>query len=91
MGGLRVQNAIQPRAGRSATRLAVADTRVDEAYPPAGLTGWKAATKRLIDLTFGTVGLIVLAPLMAVIVCLIRLNSPGRPFPQAVGQTGASS
>jgi len=80
VGGLRVQNALQPRAGRSATRLAVADARVDEAYPPAGLTGWKAGTKRLIDLTCGTIGLIALAPLMTVIVCLIRLDSPGPVF-----------
>jgi lipopolysaccharide/colanic/teichoic acid biosynthesis glycosyltransferase len=75
-----VQNTLQPRAGRAATRIAVADRLVDTEFPPAGLTGWRAVTKRLIDVTFGTLGLILLAPLLAVIACLIRLDSPGSAF-----------
>jgi len=41
------------------------------------LSGWNALVKRLIDIFFSVVGLILFAPLMLVITVLIRLSSPG--------------
>lgn len=75
-----MQNALQPRAGRAASRIRVAEPFSAAEFPPAGITGWRAVTKRAIDVTFGTLGLIALAPAFAVIACLIHLDSPGPAF-----------
>lgn len=41
------------------------------------LSGWNAFVKRLMDIFFSVIGLILFAPLMLVITVLIRLSSPG--------------
>lgn len=49
-------------------------------FPPVRLEaqpGWPDAPRRLINLVVAVVGLILAAPLMVVIVALIRLTSPG--------------
>lgn len=41
------------------------------------LYGWKRLSKRVFDILFSTAGLLVLAPIMAVIALLVRATSPG--------------
>lgn len=52
--------------------------------------GWYVLVKRMIDLTFGLIGLILLAPLFAIISVLIRIDSIGPTFylQERVGENG---
>jgi exopolysaccharide biosynthesis polyprenyl glycosylphosphotransferase len=48
--------------------------------PPAALAASERLVKRTMDLVFSTLGLLVLAPLFALIAALIKLDSPGPVF-----------
>jgi exopolysaccharide biosynthesis polyprenyl glycosylphosphotransferase len=45
-----------------------------------GREGWASQTKRLMDVVLATVLLVVLAPLIAVLAVLVKLDSPGGAF-----------
>ncbi|MDQ6927694.1 MAG: sugar transferase [Actinomycetota bacterium] len=47
---------------------------------PLRLAGWQVALKRAIDMVLGSVGLIVMAPLVVFIAIVIKLDSPGPVF-----------
>ncbi len=55
-----------------------------------GLLGWQQLLKRLLDFAFALVGLVLLAPLFAVIAVAIKLDSPGPVFfrQERVGYAG---
>ena len=44
------------------------------------LRGWRLSLKRIFDLFFSTVGLILLSPFMLLIAALVKLESPGPVF-----------
>ena len=44
------------------------------------LRGWRVTVKRLMDLTFSAIGLVILSPLMFLLAILIKLESPGSVF-----------
>ena len=44
------------------------------------LSGWNRVAKRMEDLVIGSIALVVVAPLMAVVAVLIKLDSPGPVF-----------
>jgi len=54
------------------------------------ISGWQRAVKRLVDIVGALVGLVVCAPLMAVIAVAIKLDSPGPVFfvQERVGENG---
>ncbi len=56
----------------------------------ASIRGWNRAIKRLTDIVLSAVGLVIAAPLMAVVAILIKWDSPGPVlFPQVrVGRDG---
>jgi lipopolysaccharide/colanic/teichoic acid biosynthesis glycosyltransferase len=47
---------------------------------PVGLSGWRAAAKRTVDVGFAAVALVVTLPLLLVVVLAIRLTSRGPVF-----------
>jgi lipopolysaccharide/colanic/teichoic acid biosynthesis glycosyltransferase len=47
---------------------------------PEGMTGWRAAAKRTVDVGIAAVALVLALPLMLVIALAIRLTSPGPVF-----------
>jgi lipopolysaccharide/colanic/teichoic acid biosynthesis glycosyltransferase len=57
---------------------------------PRQFSGWQVAAKRALDVLGAAIGLVVLAPLFALIALLIRLTSPGPVFFRwpVVGQDG---
>jgi exopolysaccharide biosynthesis polyprenyl glycosylphosphotransferase len=44
---------------------------------PVRRAGWRGAAKRAWDITIATIGLVAMAPVMAIVAILIRLDSPG--------------
>jgi lipopolysaccharide/colanic/teichoic acid biosynthesis glycosyltransferase len=75
-----VQNAWESPGYRPAGYTAAADKLWVDEFPAAGLVGWRAAAKRLMDVVLGTLGIIVAAPLMLLVALVIRLDSPGPVF-----------
>ncbi|MDI7278122.1 MAG: sugar transferase, partial [Anaerolineae bacterium] len=55
-----------------------------------GISGWRRFWKRLFDVTFGTLALVVLSPLMAAIAIAVRLDSPGPALyrQERIGENG---
>jgi lipopolysaccharide/colanic/teichoic acid biosynthesis glycosyltransferase/GT2 family glycosyltransferase len=76
------------RAGALAAGLAAGV--VSRVWMTEGHTGFTWAVKRGLDIIGSIVGLTLLAPLMALIACLIKLDSPGPVFfvQERVGEGG---
>jgi lipopolysaccharide/colanic/teichoic acid biosynthesis glycosyltransferase len=64
---------------RVGARIAAASTNAEAAAPPlvSSNASLKRVAKRVIDVIFSAVGLVVTGPLMALMAALIRLDSPG--------------
>ena len=59
---------------------------------PVRRAGWRGVAKRSTDIVIAAVGLIVLAPLMAIVAVAIKLDSPGPVFfrQRRIGKDGRS-